>query len=114
MNNASKAVVLSLAALLEQEQREGPIWSLNSEQFNMNVLRFRAGEGVAEHVNEGLDVVGVVIEGSGILLVDGEEFPLEQGQLFVIPRGSRRALRSTSESFAYFSCHRRRAGLMPS
>ena len=40
---------------------------------NLNLVRFDAGGGVGEHVNDEVDVLFVVVVGSGFVSVDGEE-----------------------------------------
>ena len=91
----------------------GPIWSLASADLNLNLLRFTAGDGVPEHVNAEVDVVGLVIAGTGVVEIDGRAEAVRSGCLFFMPKGARRAIRATSDDFAYLTCHRRRAGLMP-
>jgi quercetin dioxygenase-like cupin family protein len=105
---------IDIAASLRQTNNNGPIWSVNSEQLNVNLLRLPTGDGVAAHVNTELDVVLVIFEGSGELTVEGQTYPLRPGQAIVIPRQATRALRCTAGPLVYLTCHRRRAGLMPS
>jgi quercetin dioxygenase-like cupin family protein len=105
---------IDIAASLRQTNNNGPIWSVNSEQLNVNLLRLPTGDGVAAHVNTELDVVLVIFEGSGELTVEGQTYPLRPGQAVVIPRQATRALRCTAGPLVYLTCHRRRAGLMPS
>ncbi len=105
--------VIDIAASLRQAGYDGPIWSANSEQLNVNLLRLPAGDGVAEHANREVDVVLVVFEGSGELTVDGATYPLRAGRVLVLPRGARRAMRCTAGPLVYLTIHRRRAGLMP-
>jgi len=106
--------VIDIAAVLRRAAADGPIWSVNSEQLNVNLLRLPTGDGVAEHVNGEVDVVLVVFEGGGDLTVDGVAYPLRPGRTVVLPRGLRRAIRCTAGPLVYLTCHRRRAGLMPS
>lgn len=106
--------VIDIAATLRQAGADGPIWSVNSEQLNVNLLRLPTGDGIAAHVNGEVDVVLVVFEGSGELTVDGETYPLRPGRAVVVPRGATRAMRCTAGPLVYLTCHRRRAGLMPS
>ena len=55
----------------------GAIWNLEqSAELNANLVRFSAGGGVDEHVNEEVDVLVVGVSGSGVLEVDGHEHPL--------------------------------------
>ena len=90
----------------------GAIWALGgSDELNANLVRFPAGGGVGEHVNDEVDVIVVGVAGSGVVAVNGEQRTLETGTLMLVPRGSRRSTRSTSESFAYLTVHRRRGPL---
>ncbi|HEV7127171.1 MAG TPA: cupin domain-containing protein [Ktedonobacterales bacterium] len=112
----SAAQVLDLTALAARAAADGvsgPAWSLSSADLNLNLLRFSAGDGVAAHVNAEVDVIGVVVAGEGVLVLDDREEPLYTGALFFIPKGARRALRAVGGDLAYLSAHRRRAGLMP-
>jgi hypothetical protein len=46
--------------------REGVVWSLEAgPDLNVNLVRFGAGGGVGEHVNDEVDVVFVGVSGSG-------------------------------------------------
>jgi mannose-6-phosphate isomerase-like protein (cupin superfamily) len=101
-----------LLALL-QDGRSGPVWSWSSDELNINLLHFDHGDGVAAHVNREVDVLGIVIAGEGVIVVNGAFQLLRPGMAFCIPKGAERALRSAGGPFTYVSCHRRRAGLMP-
>lgn len=110
------AQVIDLAALANEagaNETAGAVWSLVSADLNLNLLHFEDGDGVAAHTNNEVDVIGLVIAGEGTLDLDGRQEHLRPGQLFFIPRGVQRAITARSSDFAYLSCHRRRAGLMP-
>lgn len=100
-------------ALLRSAGHDGPIWSQTSEQLNVNLLRFSAGEGIPPHINTEVDVLIVIVAGEGRLMLGDEERPVCAGEVVLIPRGMRRAIICTAGTLAYLSCHRRRAGLMP-
>lgn len=106
--------IIDIAATLRQAENDGPIWSVNSEQLNVNLLRLPTGDSIAAHINTELDVVLVIFEGSGELVVDDVVYPLRPGRALVVPRGATRAMRCTAGPLVYLTCHRRRAGLMPS
>jgi quercetin dioxygenase-like cupin family protein len=106
--------IIDIAAALRGAGNDGPIWSVNSEQLNVNLLRLPPGDRIAEHVNDQVDVVIVVFEGTGELMVDGAAYPLRAGRALVVPRGARRGMRCTAGPLVYLTCHRRRPGLMPS
>jgi quercetin dioxygenase-like cupin family protein len=92
--------------------RVGVIWALESSgDLNANLVRFDAGGGVGEHVNEEVDVLLVGVAGSGYARVDGEEYVLSAGTLVFVPRGARRSTVASSDGFAYLTVHRRRGPL---
>lgn len=114
--NPPQAQVIDLTALATEASAgsaAGAVWSLASADLNLNLLHFAAGDGVEAHVNREVDVIGLVISGEGILELEDRQERLRPGLLFFIPKGARRAIRASSADFAYLSCHRRRAGLMP-
>lgn len=107
-----QAQVLDLSTFAAAETT-GAIWSLVSTDLNLNVLHFNAGDGVAAHINSEVDVIGFVIAGEGTLELDDRQERLQPGRLFFVPTGTRRTITSRSSDFTYLSCHRRRAGLLP-
>ena len=112
----TEAQVIDLAALAAQAtacESAGAVWSLASSDLNLNLLHFAAGDGVEAHTNNEVDVIGMVIAGEGTLELAERQEHLRPGHLFFIPKGTQRAIHSTSPDFAYLSCHRRRSGLMP-
>lgn len=104
---------VDVAEALRHARYDGAIWSCNSEQLNVNLMRLSAGQGIPEHVNGELDVLLAVFEGEGELLVDGEAQALAPGVAVVVPRGASRAIRATRGPLVYLSAHRQRGGLMP-
>jgi quercetin dioxygenase-like cupin family protein len=93
-------------------RREGVIWSLETgNDLNANLVRFGAGRGVGEHVNDEVDVVFVGVSGTGFVEVDGREHALHAGKLVFVPKGARRSTRGASEDFAYLTVHGRRGPL---
>jgi quercetin dioxygenase-like cupin family protein len=105
--------LIDIANALRQATGDGPIWSVNSEQLNVNLVRLPSGESIADHVNSEVDVLLVVFEGQGELTVDGESSRLAAGMAALIPSGRSRALRCVRGPLVYITCHRRRPGLMP-
>jgi quercetin dioxygenase-like cupin family protein len=92
--------------------RVGVIWALeHSGDLNANLVRFDAGGGVGEHINEEVDVLFLGVAGSGAVRVDGEEHALSAGTLVFTPRGARRSTIASSDGFAYLTVHRRRGPL---
>ncbi len=90
----------------------GVIWTLEgSGDLNANLVRFEAGGGVGDHVNDEVDVLIVGVSGTGAVQVDGREHPVSSGTMVFVPRGAGRSTRAASEGFAYLSVHRRRGPL---
>lgn len=105
--------IVDLATLARSATAQGAIWSRKSEDLDINLLVFAAGEGVAEHVNAEVDVLVVGIAGAGVVAINGTRQNLSAGDAIVIPKGANRGIQSLSDPFAYLSCHRRRGGLWP-
>lgn len=105
--------VVDVAGVLRYARHDGAIWSRNSEDLNVNLMRLSAGAGIPEHVNGELDVLLVVFEGAGELRVDGTTHQLAPGIAVVIPRGVGRALHCVRGPLVYLTAHRQRGGLMP-
>jgi quercetin dioxygenase-like cupin family protein len=105
--------VVDLLALARVGDAQGPIWAHGGEDLNANLIRLRAGAGVAAHVNGEVEVLLVGIAGGGIVEVDGRWHELGAGQALVIPKGALRATEAGDNGFAYVTCHRRRAPLWP-
>jgi quercetin dioxygenase-like cupin family protein len=110
----SLAAIANTPALLAAASHDGPIWSSSGEQLNVNLVRLSGGAGIEAHINAELDVTIVVVQGEGLLTLDREERRVQAGDIVMIPRGVRRAIASAGGVFAYVTCHRRRAALMPS
>jgi quercetin dioxygenase-like cupin family protein len=105
---------VDLLGLLASATGPGPVWSRSSDDLNVNLLHFEAGQGVPNHRNDEVDVLIVGIAGEGILEIAGVPRPLRAGTACIVPKGVMRSIRCERGSCAYLSCHRRRAGLWPS
>jgi len=106
--------VVDFVAVAQKAVAQGAVWTRQSEDLNVNLLVFAAGEGVAEHVNTEVDVLLVGIAGAGTVAVDGKREMLRAGQSLVIPKGARCGTQGSSDRFVYLTCHRSRGGLWPS
>lgn len=101
--------VVGLRDILAGAGGPGVVWTLEeSGDLNANLVRFPAGDGVGEHVNDEVDVLVLGVSGAGTVRVEGEEHALAEGTLVVIPRGTSRSTRSEADDFAYLTVHRRR------
>ena len=105
-------VAVDVAAFAAHTTEPVP-WSTRSQDLNVNLLHFGAGDGVAPHVNAEVDVLLVGVAGEGEIQAGAMTYPLRPGRVILIPKGLERATHATGEHFAYLSCHRARPGLMP-
>ncbi|MGH2410230.1 MAG: cupin domain-containing protein [Chloroflexota bacterium] len=106
-------VVVDLAALAREPLARQPAWSMQSTDLNANLLVFDGVAGVAEHVNDEVDVLVLAVAGAGVVTIAGADHALSAGQALLIPLGVSRAIHAAGTRFAYLTCHRRRAGLWP-
>lgn len=105
--------LMALARAAMERGASGALWSLVTPELNLNVVRFAASDGVAEHTNDEVDVVAVVLRGAGTVTIDGRAEQVSAGALVYMPKGSRRTIRAGDDELVYLTCHRRRMGLMP-
>jgi mannose-6-phosphate isomerase-like protein (cupin superfamily) len=106
-------LLIDVGEVLLGVEHDGPACSINSEQLNVNLLRLSQGASIPQHINEEVDVLFVVIQGTCKLIVDNQTTVLRTGMSAVVPCGYLRALRCTIGPLVYLTCHRRRAPLMP-
>jgi mannose-6-phosphate isomerase-like protein (cupin superfamily) len=89
----------------------GPLWGMASTDLNATLLAWPPGHEVAEHRNEELDVLLVVLGGQGNAIIDDEPHELATGSTILIPRGTRRRIAAGATGLRYLSVHRRRGPL---
>ncbi|WP_328905137.1 hypothetical protein OG230_20285 [Streptomyces sp. NBC_00234] len=91
----------------------GSLWQLaeKSRELDANLVHLPADTEVAEHQENTLDVLLVVLAGSGRLLTGPDTLPLTPSTVTWLPRTSRRALVAGPEGLSYLTVHRRRPGL---
>lgn len=91
----------------------GAVWRLEpaTRGLDANVIVLPAGDEIQRHVGPALDVLLVVLEGSGTLETDGEDIALERGRLVWLPPRSERRIVAGGGGLRYFSVHGRKPGL---
>lgn len=106
--------LLAVQQVARATDTPGAIWSLaGSPDLNVNLVRFANGDGVEAHTNSEVDVVGVVVAGDGVIVLDGAASPVRAGQLFFFPKGAQRSIHAGPGELVYVTCHRRRQRIMP-
>ena len=67
----------------------GPLWGMQSDELNATLLEWPPGGGVAEHVNDELEVIMLVLAGSARVSLDGVRYVSvhrRRGPLLPTPR----------------------------
>jgi len=101
--------VVDLAGEIQGGAGGGALWRLESSQdLQANLVRLEPGHEIGAHRNDDVDVLLVVVEGSGELVVDQRSHPLTPATLAHLPRGAVRAIRAGDTALVYLSIHRRR------
>jgi len=75
------------------------------------VLNLPAGQCIGTHAEPDLDVLMVMVAGSGTLTTNGGPLPLTPGALVWLPHGSTRSLAAGTDGLSYLTTHRRRPGM---
>ncbi|MFI6682807.1 hypothetical protein [Streptomyces sp. NPDC050485] len=108
-------VLVALATRLAEadEGQRGALWRLAQEdrQLDANLVRLPAGGSVPGHVEAELDVLLVVVDGTGQLDNGVSLQALEPGVVAWLPKSARRGLLAGPRGLAYLTVHRRRPGL---
>ena len=91
----------------------GAVWRLaeSGRQLDANLVRLPPGEQVALHVEPDLDVLLLVVTGTGVLASDEGERHVNAGALVWLPRGARRGVAAGADGLVYLTVHRRRPGM---
>lgn len=91
----------------------GAVWRLEmtQRQLDANVVRLGPDEVIAAHAESRLDVLLLVVAGSGEMVSADVRHELRPGRLVWLPRGAHRELRAGAEGLSYLTVHTRRPGL---
>ena len=91
---------------------DGVHWTLATPgDLNANLVVLDPGHAIEAHTNNEVDVVMVVLAGTGHATVDGVERELRPDVLLHIPRGTSRAVVADDAGMRYLTVHRRRGPL---
>lgn len=91
----------------------GSVWRLDPAErgLDANVIVLPAGDEIRSHTGPELDVLIVVLAGSGILETEADAVALEPGGIIWLPARSQRRFVAGDEGLRYFSVHGRKPGL---
>lgn len=91
----------------------GAVWRLamSRRDLDANIVRLRPESGIAEHHGPDLDVLLLVLDGTGTLRTELDAIALHPGTLVWLPRRSRREFAAGPHGLAYLTAHQRRQSL---
>lgn len=91
----------------------GSIWKLepHTRGLDCNIISIPPNDEIGRHEGPDLDVVIVVLDGSGVLETEGESIALTAGSMVWLPKNSVRRFGAGEEGLRYFSVHTRKRGL---
>lgn len=91
---------------------DGVVWALpDSEDLNANLVHLDPGHEIGRHVNQEVDVIIVVLAGTGDLHVDDRVDALVAHAVAHIPKGTARHIQAGDDGLRYLTIHRRRGSL---
>jgi quercetin dioxygenase-like cupin family protein len=89
----------------------GPLWGTASADLNATLLAWPPGEGTPDHVNADRDVLVVVVDGDGMVELDGDGLRVRRGSCILVEKGRRRRIVAGDSGIRYLTAHVRRGGL---
>ncbi len=90
--NADETPVVNLIEMAQSDPTLRVPWSYQGEELNANLVHLAAGEVVAEHSNDEVEVLLVGVDGEGVVEINGRRHRVHRGQVLIIPRGARRSI----------------------
>ncbi|MGW0392652.1 hypothetical protein ACWDYJ_17480 [Streptomyces sp. NPDC003042] len=111
----SAGVLTDLDAVIADAPADasGALWRLTGAErgLDSNLIRLRPGAVVAEHAEPVLDVLLVVVEGTGRIDTEDGPHPLRPHSAVWLARNARRSLTAGPDGLTYLTVHARRPGL---
>ena len=106
-------VLCDLANLNVDPAAAGAIWKLQPtpRDLDANIIQLPAGEGINAHIGPDLDVLLVVLDGSGSLTTELTVVDLHPGAIVWLPRRCHRQFAAGAQGLRYLTVHQRRTAL---
>ena len=91
----------------------GAVWKLEMRRRDLdsNIIRLHPGASIGAHVGPDLDVLLLVLDGTGQLTTELNTIDLHPGALIWLPQHSRRQFTAGSQGLSYLTVHQRRQSL---
>lgn len=92
------AVIKPIQHASWRAEKMGKTTLFESSRLLVGLNAFEPGQAHALHAHPELDKVYHVLEGAGVFLLEGQELPMQAGDLLVAPEGVPHGVRNTSTS----------------
>ncbi len=92
----------------------GAVWKLQMRQRDLdsNIIQLQPGTSIGAHAGPDLDVLLLVLDGTGQLTTELDAIQLHPGALAWLPRRSRREFTAGPGGLRYLTAHQRRQSLV--
>lgn len=89
------------------------LWKLEMDerQLDANLIRLHGGTRITPHAGPDVDVLLLVVAGSGELITSVGSVPLDPGHVAWLPRRSERSFQAGPDGLSYLTVHPRRPAL---
>jgi len=95
LNRMKHPIVIQPADYAEfRPEKMGKATLFESPRLLVGLNGFEPGQSHALHTHPGMDKMYQVVEGEGILLLDGRELPIKAGEMVVAPEGVPHGIRN--------------------
>jgi quercetin dioxygenase-like cupin family protein len=99
---------VDLASLAAGGNRAGALWRLDGGDLQANLVWLGQDDRIEPHRNDEVDVLVVVVAGTGELTLNDQVYQLAPMVLAHLPKGTVRSVVAVDGPLAYLSVHRRR------
>lgn len=108
-----RVVVDTTELTTKSADARGSVWQLEpgARDLDSNIIVLPPHEEIGQHVGPDLDVLILVLQGSGELQTELDVIPLQQGSLLWLPRKSQRRFVAGPDGLQYFTVHQRKPTL---
>lgn len=89
----------------------GVVWSLSPQGFHANLVVLDPDDAIPSHRNEAVDVLIVVLAGTGVVTVDDRGVAVAPLAAVLVPRGAQRSIVAGPSGMRYLTIHDRRGSL---
>src|SRR5690625_841600 len=108
-----RVVVDTTELTTKSADARGSVWQLEpgARDLDSNIIALPPNDEIGLHVGPALDVLILVLQGSGELQTELDVISLQQGSLLWLPRKSQRRLVAGPDGLQYFTVHQRKPTL---